>query len=106
VTEGNLPEAPVESLFEDHLGQFWITAHSRVAVLKSGRVVAVSSMPYGVVFSIAEERSGHVWMSHQEALLRLREGRVLERIPWSSVADFTNGQVRAWYGRSEGLPDG
>jgi signal transduction histidine kinase/ligand-binding sensor domain-containing protein len=133
VTEGNLPEAPVESLFEDHLGQFWITTHSRVAVLKSGRVVAVSSMPYGVVFSIAEDRSGNVWMSHQETLFRFHEGRVLERIPWNrfgrtqpasairydalhdgvwlgfrdgGVADFTNGQVRAWYGRSEGLHDG
>jgi signal transduction histidine kinase/ligand-binding sensor domain-containing protein len=133
VTEGNLAEDPVDSLFEDHLGRIWITSQSRVAVLKSGRVVAVSSMPYGIVFSITEDRSGNVWMGHQEGLFRLREERVLERIPWSrfgrtepatairydalhdclwlgfrdgGVANFANGQVRAWYGRAEGLADG
>src|SRR4030095_10267448 len=90
-------------------------------------------MPYGIVFSITEDRSGNVWMGHQEGLFRLREERVLERIPWSrfgrtepatairydalhdclwlgfrdgGVANFANGQVRAWYGRAEGLADG
>jgi signal transduction histidine kinase/ligand-binding sensor domain-containing protein len=133
VSVGSLPEAPLESLFEDHVGRIWVTSHSSVAVLESGRVVAVSSMPSGVVFSITEDRSGDVWMSHQEGLFRLRDGRLLERIPWSrfgrtqpayairydaghdgfwlgfrdgGVADFRNGQVRAWYGRAEGLPDG
>ena len=83
VMEGSLPEPPVESLFEDHLGRVWITNHSGVAMMESGRVVAASSLPSGAVFSITEDRSGNVWMSHQEGLFRLRDGRVLERIPWS-----------------------
>jgi signal transduction histidine kinase/streptogramin lyase len=133
VTEQNLAEDPVDSLFEDHLGRIWITSQSRVAVLKSGKVVAVGSMPYGTVFSITEDQSANVWMGHQEGLFRLRDEHVVERIPWSrfgrtqpatailydaqhdgvwlgfrdgGVADFTNGQVRAWYGRGQGLPDG
>jgi signal transduction histidine kinase len=133
VTEENLGEDPVDSLFEDRLGRMWITSQSRVAVLTSDGVVTVSSMPYGIVFSITEDRSGNVWMAHQDGLFRLRDARVLERIPWSrfgrtqpatairydalhdslwlgfrdgGVADFTNGQVRAWYGRGDGLPDG
>ena len=72
VTEQNLAEDPVDSLFEDHLGRIWITSQSRVAVLKSGKVVAVGSMPYGTVFSITEDQSANVWMGHQEGLFRLR----------------------------------
>jgi signal transduction histidine kinase len=133
VTEGNLPEDPVDSLFEDHLGRIWITSQSRVAVLKSGTVAAVRSMPDGTVFSITEDRAGNVWMGHQEGLFRLREQRVVERIPWSrfgrtepasalrydalhdgvwigfregGVADFANGQVRAWYRQGDGFPNG
>jgi signal transduction histidine kinase/ligand-binding sensor domain-containing protein len=133
VIQPDLAEDPVDSLYEDHLGRIWITSDSRVAVLESDRVVATGSMPSGIVFSITEDRSGDVWMGHQDGLFRLRDARVLERIPWSrfgrtqpatairydarhdglwlgfrdgGVADFANGQVRAWYGRGEGLPDG
>jgi signal transduction histidine kinase/ligand-binding sensor domain-containing protein len=133
VTQRDLAEDPVDSLFEDHLGRIWITSQSRVAVLESDRVVAANPMPNGIVFSITEDRSGNVWMGHQDGLLRLRDARVLERIPWSrfgrtqpatairydalhdglwlgfrdgGLADFTNGQVRAWYGRADGFPDG
>jgi signal transduction histidine kinase len=133
VTDGNLGEDPVDSLYEDHLGRIWITSQSRVAVLTSNGVATVSSMPYGIVFSITEDRSGNVWMGHQDGLFRLRDARVLERIPWSrfgraqpatairydarhdglwlgfrdgGVADFRNGQIRAWYGRGDGFPDG
>jgi signal transduction histidine kinase/ligand-binding sensor domain-containing protein len=132
VTQRDLAEDPVDSLYEDHLGRIWITSQSRVAVLESDRIIAASAMPNGIVFSITEDRSGNVWIGHQDGLFRLRDARVLERIPWSrfgrtqpatairydpqhdglwlgfrdgGVADFANGQVRAWYGRSEGLPD-
>jgi signal transduction histidine kinase len=133
VTERNLAEDPVDSLYEDHLGRMWIASQSRVSVLTSDGVATVSSMPYGIVFSITEDRSGNVWMAHQDGLFRLRDARVLERIPWSrfgrmqpatairydalhdslwlgfrdgGVADFTNGQVRTWHRRGDGLPDG
>ena len=133
VIERNLAEDPVDSLYEDYLGRMWITSQSRVAVLTSDGVATVNSMPYGIVFSITEDRSGNVWIAHQDGLFRLRDARVHERIPWSrfgrtqpatairydalhdglwlgfrdgGVADFTNAQIRNWYRRGDGLPDG
>src|SRR4029453_6294557 len=106
---------------------------SGVAILKSDRFVSVSSLPFGLVYAMTGDRAGNVWVSHQEALFHLREGRMVEQIPWAKlgrrepatallddaarggfwlgfrdggVAHFKDGQLRASYGRAEGLGDG
>jgi signal transduction histidine kinase len=75
----------VDSLFEDSHGQIWVTTHSGVAILKSGRFSPVSSVPQGIVFSIAEDHTGTIWLSHQEGLFRLLAARMVERIPWAKL---------------------
>ncbi len=83
--DDELPADSVDSLFEDSRGQIWVTTHSGVAILKSGRFSPVSSVPQGIVFSIAEDRTGTVWLSHQEGLFRLFATRVVQRIPWAKL---------------------
>jgi Two component regulator propeller len=85
ITDDGLPADSVESLFEDHRGQIWVTTQSGVAILKSDRFFPVSSVPYGLVFAIAGDRAGNVWMSHEEGLFRLRQERVVERLPWGKL---------------------
>ena len=57
IIDNGLPSDTVDSLFEDHAGQIWVTTQSGIAILKSDRFVPVSSMPYGLVFSITEDRA-------------------------------------------------
>jgi len=83
IIDDGLPSDAVDSLFEDNRGQIWVTTHSGVAILKSGRFDTVRSVPAGIVFSITEGRAGNVWMSHQEGLLHLVQAHVVERVPWA-----------------------
>jgi signal transduction histidine kinase/ligand-binding sensor domain-containing protein len=133
ITDDGLPADSVESLFEDHRGQIWVTTQSGVAILKSDRFFPVSSVPYGLVFAITGDRAGNVWMSHQEGLFHLLQERVVERLPWArlgrrepataavhdpvrggvwlgfrdgGVAHFKDGQLRASYAGGEGLAEG
>ena len=85
IIDDGLPADSIDSLFEDSRGQIWVTTHSGVAILKSGRFSPVSSVPKGIVFSIGEDRTGAVWLSHQEGLFRLFAARVVERIPWAKL---------------------
>lgn len=85
IIDDGLPADSIDSLFEDSHGQIWVTTHSGVAILKSGRFFPVSSVPHGIVFSITEDHTGTVWLSHQEGLFRLLAARVVERIPWTKL---------------------
>ena len=85
IIDDGLPADSIDSLFEDSRGQIWVTTHSGVAILKSGRFSPVSSVPKGIVFSISEDHTGAVWLSHQEGLFRLFAARVVERIPWAKL---------------------
>jgi signal transduction histidine kinase/ligand-binding sensor domain-containing protein len=132
IIDDGLPDNAIESLFQDDLGQIWVSTLHGVAYLKNARFITVSEVP-GVVHSIAEDRSGNVWISQDQSLFRLRGGSVVERIPWtqfgrpdaarSLVADptedglwlgfrdgglgyFQGGHLRATYTIADGLGSG
>jgi len=130
ITDSGLPNNQPQSLFQDDRGQIWVGTQSGVAFLKGDRFVPVASVPGGVAYSFAEDGAGDVWMSHQEGLFHFSGARVGDRIPWSNlgrkepatvvlydaarggfwlgfrdggVVHFKDRQVRASYGRAEGL---
>ena len=84
ITDGGLPDDAIESLFQDDLGQIWVSTRRGVAYLKNGRFIPVNEVPGGV-HSIAEDRSENVWISQAQNLFRLRGGSVVERIPWTQL---------------------
>ena len=133
ITDSGLPSNQAQSLFQDDRGQIWAGTQSGVALLKGDRFVPVASVPGGVAYSFAEDSAGDVWMGHQEGLFHFFGARVVERIPWADlgrkepatvvlhdaargglwlgfrdggVVHFKDGQVRASYGRADGLGDG
>jgi signal transduction histidine kinase/ligand-binding sensor domain-containing protein len=133
VTGSGLPDDLVDSLFEDQVGQIWVTTQSGVAILKSERFFPVRSVPYGLVYSMTGDRAGNVWMSHQEGLFHFVHERLVERMSWTTlgrrepatalladaepgglwlgfrdggVAHFNDGQLRASYAASQGMGGG
>jgi len=133
ITDNGVPDENAEHMFEDNEGEIWIGTRKGVAIFKSGRFFPVASVPYGIVYSITEDHAGNIWMSHQQGLLHLIQTRVVERIAWTElgrrepataslqdaregglwlgfrdggVAYFKDNQLRASYGRTEGLGEG
>jgi signal transduction histidine kinase/ligand-binding sensor domain-containing protein len=133
IVDPGVPDYPVECLFQDDGGQIWAAAETGVAVLQSDRFTPVPSVPRGVVYSMSGDRAGNIWIAHQDGVLRLVGRKVVERTPWAKfghgepatalrydaaqdglwlgfrdggVALFKEGQIRASYGRPDGLGEG
>ncbi len=131
-TKDGLPDDSVESLFEDNRGRIWIATARGVVYFENGRFVAVNVPPGGYVHAIAQDSLGGLWFNQDQDLVHFTRGNAVERIPWSSVgrngdpwsmvADpkrgglwlgfvdrmmyFKDGEVKASYGKAEGLGAG
>lgn len=132
ITDPELPDDAIESLFQDEQGQIWVSTHHGLAYFKDGRFTSVNGVPGGV-HSFAGDSAGNLWISQNRSLFCLFDGRVVGRIPWTAlghndparalaadplqgglwlgfrdggVAYFRGNQIRASYSAANGLGKG
>ncbi|MBV8573142.1 MAG: hypothetical protein JO319_21180, partial [Acidobacteriaceae bacterium] len=134
ITDPGLPDDQAGSLFEDDQGRVWVSTPAGIARFEGARFNRLRDVPGGWVNTITKDGNGGLWISYEDyGLLRVVNEKVVERIPWSKfggmavasvlIADrihgglwlgffqggvvyFKDGQVRASYGRKEGLGRG
>ena len=135
VTElAGLPDNRPGSLYEDDGGRIWVSTPKGIARFENGRFSIVKEVPPGWVNAIVGDNKGGIWISYQDlGLVHWTEGKVVERVPWSrlggnviasslapdpvrgglwlgffegGLVHFKDGQVRASFGRKEGLGRG
>jgi len=134
IAGSGLPNEPVGGLFEDRRGRIWVATRGGVGYLENDRLVSIGAVPGGFVNSMAQDNAGNLWIANQDhGLLRLSPDHEVQQIPWVTLghkdhayamaADsfqggvwlgffgggitwFRDGQVRASYSRTEGLPEG
>jgi signal transduction histidine kinase/ligand-binding sensor domain-containing protein len=132
--DGKLNGLAPHSLFQDSLGQVWVSTSAGFGHLENTRFIPVKGIPGGVVRGIAEETEGNLWIANQSGgLIRLHDGNVVQQIPWTTlghkdfvtaiaadpsngglwlgfynggVVHFSGGQVRAAYTAADGLGEG
>jgi len=95
ITDNELPDNSVGSLFQDDSGQIWVATDSGVALFKSDRFFRVRSIPHGMVFSMTADSAGNVWMSHREGLFHLLQARMVELLPWAQARAERTGDRAA-----------
>lgn len=122
------------SLFQDDRDRIWVSTPKAFGYLENDRFVPLSQLPAGVVTSIAQDRVRNMWVANEHVgLFQLLDGKVVQQIPWSSlgrrgyastlaadlsqdgvwlgfvlggVAQFIDGQERAWFTVDQGLGAG
>ena len=84
ITEPELTNNEVTSLFEDRRGRIWVTGRNGAAWFENGRFNRVSGrLPVGPVNAILPDRRRGVWISYPfYGLCHVVEGRVVESSPW------------------------
>jgi signal transduction histidine kinase/ligand-binding sensor domain-containing protein len=134
IDDPGLPDNTVGSLYEDERGRIWVSAPKGIARFENGRFSVVKELPGGWVNAITSDTHGGVWISYQDlGLLHWVDGKLVETVPWSrlggnvivssvipdpvrgglwlgffqgELAFFKDGQIRASYGKNEGLGKG
>ncbi|MBV9154947.1 MAG: hypothetical protein JO097_01705, partial [Acidobacteriaceae bacterium] len=134
ITDPELPDNEAGSLFEDDHGRIWVSTPAGITRFEHGRFHRLRDLPGGWVNTMIGDGHGGLWISYQDyGVTRVVNEKVTERIPWSKLgghvvasalrADptrgglwlgffqgglvyFKDGQVRASYGKSEGLGSG
>jgi signal transduction histidine kinase/ligand-binding sensor domain-containing protein len=134
ITGRGWPAGIVASLFQDRLGQVWISTERGVGYIENDRFVAVSGLPGGITRAIVED-SRSLWVANQDrGLFQVSADRtIIQRVSWSAlnrnapasavaadpskpglwlgfagggVINFIDGQIRAAYGAADGLGEG
>ena len=84
VTEPELTDNDVMSLFEDQHGRIWVTRRGGAAWFENGRFTRLSgSLPGGPVNAILPDRREGIWISYPfYGLSHVVGGRVVESSPW------------------------
>ena len=134
IVSPGLPDDAVGSLYEDERHRLWVSTPRQVARFEDGRFTTVKEVPSGWVNAITGDLKGGVWISYQDhGLVHWVEGRVVEQVPWSKLGGnvvassvvpdsirgglwlgffqggllhYKDGQIRAVYGKKDGLGDG
>jgi len=132
IVDRGLPDNQVGSLFEDDAGRIWVSAFHGISRFENGRFFRLRAPPGGWVNGIAADGGRGVWIAYQDlGLYHLVRDRVVESFPWArlqhglasammadrrnglwlgffqgGVAYFEGGEVRASYGKKEGLGNG
>ena len=131
--DGKLAGLDPHSLFQDRRGRIWVTTYGGVGYLEGEGFVSVRGLPHGNVQAIAEDAGGSLWLSNVNAGLFVVSPRnEVEEIPSSrlgrtdtvtalaadpsrgmwigfregGIVSFTEGEVRASYGTTDGLSGG
>ncbi|MBV8055298.1 MAG: hypothetical protein JO071_08680, partial [Deltaproteobacteria bacterium] len=134
IFDPELPDDEAGSLFEDDRGRIWVSTPEGLTRFERGRFSRLRDLPGGWVNTIIGDGNGGLWISYEDyGVLHVVNEKLVERIPWSKfggnvvastlIADstrgglwlgffqggvvyFRDGQVRASYGKSEGLGSG
>ena len=134
ITDPGLPDNRPGALYEDDRGRIWVSTPKGIARFENGKFSMVREVPAGWVNAIIGDHNGGIWISYQDlGLVHWLEGRVVERVPWSrlggnitassvlpdpvrgglwlgffqgGLTHYKDGQVRASYGKNEGLGGG
>ena len=134
ISDPGLPDNRPGALYEDDRGRIWVSTPKGIARFEHGRFSVVREVPAGWVNAITGDNSGGIWISYQDlGLVHWLGGKVLEKVPWSrlggnviassvlpdpvrgglwvgffqgGLVHFKDGQVRASYGKKEGLGSG
>jgi len=134
ITDPELPDNEAGSLFEDDRGRIWVSTPAGIARFEHGRFDRLRDLPGGWVNTMIGDGDGGLWISYESSgVIRVVNDKVVERIPWSKLgghvvasalladpthnglwlgffqgglAYFKNGQVRALYGKRQGLGSG
>jgi len=134
IADPGMPDNTVGSLYEDGGGRIWVSSPKGIARFEKGRFRVVKEVPGGWVNAITGDANGGVWISYQDlGLVHWADGKVIGKIPWSrlggnvvassvladpvrgslwigffqgGLVQFKDGQIRASYGKNEGLGKG
>ena len=133
ITDPGVPDK-LGSLYEDDRGRIWVSSPDGIVRFEGGRFSRVKELPGGWVNAITGDADAGLWISYQDqGLVHWVDGKVVERVPWSRLGGnvtasavipdptrgglwlgffqggllhFKDGQVRASYGKKEGLGGG
>jgi signal transduction histidine kinase len=134
IVDPGLPDDAVGSLYEDARNRLWVSTPKQVARFENGRFTVVREVPSGWVNAITGDANAGIWISYQDhGLVHWVEGKVVETVPWSrlggnviasavtpdpvsgglwlgffqgGLVHYKDGQVRASYGKNQGLGKG
>jgi len=134
VVDPALPDTTVGSLYEDHRGRIWVSTPKGIARFENGRFSKVKGVTGGWVNAITGDANEGVWLSYENlGLVHSVDDKIVDRVPWSRfggnvvaasvIADpgrgglwlgffqgglvhFKDGEIRASYGKSQGLGGG
>jgi len=133
ITDPELPDNYIGSLYEDQRGRVWVTTSKGVVWFDNGRVTRVSGLPLGSANAIIADEGDGVWISYpSNGLFHVAHGEVVQSVPWPwsdkgddprlsavvpdsakgglwlgsarlGIAHFKDGQLSAWLGSKDGL---
>jgi PAS domain S-box-containing protein len=134
VADPRLRSGVFVSVFADNAGRVLVSTPSAFGYMENSRFVSIKGVPVGVVSSIAQDKKGILSIAKPvQHLLRLSKDEAVQKISWASighgdgaqslaadrstgglwlgfneggVAYFSDGQIKATYGRAEGLGSG
>lgn len=130
IVDPGLADNQVGSLFEDDAGRVWVSAYHGISRFENGRFLRLSALPGGWVNGIIGDGAGGVWIAYQDqGLFHVVQDRVAGQFPWAKLGNgvaasmmpdpkhqglwlgffngglvyFQGGEVRASYGKKDGL---
>jgi len=134
IVDPGLPDTTVGSLYQDHLGRIWVSTPKGIARFENGRFSQVKGVPGGWVNAITGDMGRGVWISYESlGLVHWVDDRIVEKVLWSrfggnvvaasvildpargglwlgffqgGLVHLKDGQVRASYGKNDGLGAG
>ena len=132
IVDRGLADNQPGSLFEDDSGRIWVSAYRGISRFENGRFQRLAGPPGGWVNGITGDGGGGVWIAYQDlGLYHVVQDRVAGNFPWTKlghglasallpdrskglwlgffqggVVYFQGGEVRAVYGKKEGLGAG
>ena len=132
IVDRGLADNQVGSLFEDDAGRIWVSAFHGISRFENGHFLRLRAPPGGWVNGITGDGGGGVWIAYQDlGLYHFVGDRLVEHLPWArlehgvasammpdrnkglwlgffqgGVVYFQAGEVRASYGKKDGLGAG